>query len=173
MERLIERDEFGNADIIALSDMMPEIYAGLSFSETNALTDVLNRLAAYEDTGLEPEEIKELCTDDVADIAKLFRRMIADGSLDHLQKLLQSEKDGRLVMLPEANDPLTLDELREMDGEPVWVVEEEHPHYALITGVCSESLWLICREDEAEMLFEEYGKTWLAYRREPEHSKEA
>lgn len=60
MKRLTERDEFGNADIIALSDMMPEFYAGLSFSETNALTDVLNRLADYEDTGLTPGEITDL-----------------------------------------------------------------------------------------------------------------
>lgn len=60
MDRLTERDEFGNADIIAISDIMPEIYAGLSFSETNALTDVLNSLAAYEDTGLTPEEISAL-----------------------------------------------------------------------------------------------------------------
>lgn len=55
--RLTERDEYGNADIIALSDIMPELYAELSYAETNALTDALNRLADYEDTGLEPEQI--------------------------------------------------------------------------------------------------------------------
>lgn len=60
MNRLTQRDEYGNADIIALSDVMPEIYAGLSFSETNALTEVLNRLAEYEDTGFTPERIKAL-----------------------------------------------------------------------------------------------------------------
>lgn len=60
MKRLTERDEYGNADIIALRDMMLELYAELSFSESNALTDVFNRLAAYEDTGLLPEEIKSL-----------------------------------------------------------------------------------------------------------------
>ncbi len=49
MYRLTEIDEYGNADIIALSDVMPELYAELSFSEVNALTDALNRLAAYED----------------------------------------------------------------------------------------------------------------------------
>ncbi len=63
MDRLTERDEFGNADIVALSDIMPEIYAGLSFSETNALTDALNRLANYEDTGLDPYEIATLIAD--------------------------------------------------------------------------------------------------------------
>lgn len=57
MARLTEWDEYGNADIIALSEIMPEMYAGLSFSETNALTDAINQLAAYEDTGLTPLEI--------------------------------------------------------------------------------------------------------------------
>ncbi len=60
MDRLTEIDEYGNADIIALSDVMPELYAELSFSEANALTETLNRLAAYEDTGLTPEEIMKL-----------------------------------------------------------------------------------------------------------------
>lgn len=67
MTRLTERDEFGNADIIALSNVMPELYAELSFSETNALTDALNKLAEYEDAeerGLLihlPCDFKSLC----------------------------------------------------------------------------------------------------------------
>ncbi len=80
MKRLTERDEFGNADIIALSDIMPDIYDGLSFSDTNALTDVLNRLAAYEDTGLSPKEITDLIADN-----KRLHRLI-----DVAQKILWS-----------------------------------------------------------------------------------
>lgn len=57
MKRLTERDECGNVYIIALDDIMSELYAELSFSEINALTEALNRLAAYEDTGLLPEEM--------------------------------------------------------------------------------------------------------------------
>lgn len=63
MERLTEYDEYGNADIIALSDIMPELYAGLSFSQTNALTNALNKLAAYENTGLDPHETANLRLD--------------------------------------------------------------------------------------------------------------
>lgn len=59
MKRLTERDEYGNANIIALSDVMPEIYASLSFSETNALTEALNRLADYEDSGILPDKLSE------------------------------------------------------------------------------------------------------------------
>ncbi len=58
MIRLTERDEYGNAEIIAIGMSMPTVYDGLTFLETNALTAALNRLAAYEDTGLMPEEIK-------------------------------------------------------------------------------------------------------------------
>lgn len=82
MRRLTEWDEFGNADIIALSDMMPEIYAELSFSETNALTEALNRLAAYEDTGLEPEEIN----------SAFIHNVIEENQ--RLKKLAQAEEEG-------------------------------------------------------------------------------
>lgn len=63
MERLTKWNEYGNADIIALSDIMPELYAELSFLETNPLTDASNRLAAYEDTEMTPNEILQIKKD--------------------------------------------------------------------------------------------------------------
>lgn len=57
-------------------------------------------VADYEDTGLEPEEIKELCTDDVAEVAKKLRQMIEHGEIDHLEELLRAESEGRLIKLP-------------------------------------------------------------------------
>lgn len=63
MKRYTERDAYGNADIIELSDIMPDIYGGLSFDKANALTAALNRIAAYEDTGLTPEEIAAMKAD--------------------------------------------------------------------------------------------------------------
>ena len=62
-----------------------------------------NRLSAYEDTGLTPEEIKELrelCTDEVAELARTLHRAIESGEADHLRDLLQAEKEGRMVLLP-------------------------------------------------------------------------
>lgn len=65
------------------------------------------------------------------------------------------------------NDPLTLEELREMDGEPVWV-------YNVYNG------WCTCRvidEMDANSIFftdgmarclKMYGNGWTAYRRKPE-----
>lgn len=103
----------------------------------------IDRLAAYEDTGLEPEEIAALS---------------------------QAEKDGRLVVLP-SNDPLTLEELREMDGEPVWIVpygKFENPGYALINA--KEEF--LCTSYPHFWSFEAYGKNFIAYRRKPEKGEE-
>lgn len=90
MDRLTERDEYGNADIIALSDVMPELYAELSFSETNALTDTLNRLAAYEDTGFTPADVVAMKTE------------YSDTFQAHLNELLDI-KDKRIAELEAEN----------------------------------------------------------------------
>lgn len=63
MKRYTERDAYGNADIIELSDIMPDIYGGLPFDKANALTAALNRIATYEDTGLTPKEIVAMKAD--------------------------------------------------------------------------------------------------------------
>ena len=79
--------------------------------------------------------------------------------------------------LTQPNEPLTLEELREMDGEPVW-------GKSLITGKPGE--WFILRVVEmsktwfiacagAEQGFgdkDTYGETWVAYRRPPEGEEE-
>ena len=64
------------------------------------------------------------------------------------------------------NAPLTLDELREMDGGPVWVQSPGVPEYgrwAIVEGVGENCLFL--RDD---FTCHDYGKTWLAYRQKKE-----
>lgn len=55
--------------------------------------------------------------------------------------------------------PLTLDELRHMDGEPVWIV--------WLDGRINSKWWIVGNYDWHMMEFdddyERYGKTWLAY----------
>ncbi|WP_281513143.1 hypothetical protein [Bacteroides acidifaciens] len=58
MKRLTQRDEYGNADIIEYPDMLPKVCAELSAEESNALTGAMNRLAYYEDNGMELEQPK-------------------------------------------------------------------------------------------------------------------
>ena len=62
-------------------------------------------------------------------------------------------------------EPLTLDELRKMDGEPVWVQSPGVPEYgrwAIVEGVGENCLFL-----HDDFTCHDYGKTWLAYRQKP------
>ena len=72
------------------------------------------------------------------------------------------------------NEPLTSDELREMDGQPVYVVPENE--YSELGGWCvisaddsdDYSCALVPGTDCWRWRFEAYGEQWLAYRRPPE-----
>lgn len=119
---------------------------------------VLNRLASYEDTGLEPEEVSFLVAANDADAAKLAeyrekerkrapkcyeedigggcRYQVPDGDdepLDKCKRCPLCYVDKQRHHAP-PNDPLTLEELRGMGGGPVWVVELNGypPRWALV-----------------------------------------
>ena len=66
-------------------------------SEYIPLIDAANLLAAYEDTGLEPEDLKKAFNETA--IIKLAAQAF-NTTPDHLHDLLQAEQDGRLVVLP-------------------------------------------------------------------------
>lgn len=180
------------------------------------------RLAAYEDTGLEPEEVAERLRT-CKELVQIFER--ADlyngiGPIEHICELSQAEKDGRLVVLPDAkytdadgekalqtamwtcgntnnpvtrytadaiaeklfreatseNPPLTLEQLEVMVGEPVYVIPaEKDPDWKPCWVICMEDYILVnstTRESRVYLLRrnEDYGKTWLAYRRKPEEA---
>ena len=65
------------------------------------------------------------------------------------------------------NDPLSLDELRKMDGEPVWVV---WPDGRLKSRwhIVGSSLWIEMFTEWDGAFSPDYGKTWLAYRHKTE-----
>ena len=64
------------------------------------------------------------------------------------------------------NSPLTLEELREMEGEPVWITRMDGSGGV---WMLVDTEYALCREAHGEMaVFENCGKTWLACRRRPE-----
>ena len=72
------------------------------------------------------------------------------------------------------NEPLTLEELREMDGEPVWVVprgthEKDEPMWCVLESPMA----LIPGVDYWSWDFDGYAETWIAYRRPPEGEVDA
>ena len=88
--------------------------------------------------------------------------------------------EGRFQIVPdEPNEPLTLEQLREMDGEPVWVKQLKGlsvcdtgwavVEFRLAPDVKHDKIrvWWPGSEDEDTPSEDDYGKTWLAYRRPP------
>ena len=71
-------------------------------------------------------------------------------------------------------EPLTLDELRKMGGEPVFVVTDRLKEWCLVHSHNSDDViggGIIMTRRTAEKRTYQYacyGKTWLAYRQKPE-----
>lgn len=61
------------------------------------IAKAFDRLAAYEETGLEPEDMKRAFNEDAT--LKLAGQILG-MSPDRLRELAQAEKEGRLVVLP-------------------------------------------------------------------------
>ena len=73
---------------------------------------IYDRLAAYEDTGLEPEEIEK-----AMDIVKSAVSAFEDFGVDRLAELAQADREGRCVVLPCKK------------GDTVWrIVHDAAPH---------------------------------------------
>ena len=64
--------------------------------------------------------------------------------------------------------PLTLDELRRMEGQPVYIVENTE-YWAIVNSFDQAGVYLLSYGNPDDYgYFGFYGKTWLAYRQKPE-----
>lgn len=81
--------------------------------------------------------------------------IIENGSV--LLKDMQSGEAVKIATLTQPNEPLTLEELREMGGQPYWHVglreESPPPHWNILDPFYAKHI-----EDY------KYGENWLAYR---------
>lgn len=152
----------------------------------------LEELKAYRKTGFTPEELSHRAAPEnkatLSDIsvAKAIKRIedligildIRIGWGDGPADILSEKCDYELaiaalrnyVPLPE-NKPLTLEQLRQMDGKPIYMVD--------LTGGTLWTRWTIFdRHDDNGFVprgggyfrTETYGKSWLAYASKPEGS---
>lgn len=87
-----------------------------------------------------------------------FSEWLAEYLVDHLPTLTPP------------NEPLTLERLREMDGEPVWIVDiGPHKWYGPGWAIVDRDNCLVrTAKNWNSVFFERYGERWLAYRRPPE-----
>ena len=65
-------------------------------------------------------------------------------------------------------EPLTLDELRQMPCEPVYIVAGYVSWWDIVSFAGMEYLYL---KVEGSLPFRDYGKNWTAYRQMPEEDK--
>ena len=88
MERLTQRLRTG--EVLMASDYEEK------YTEQEWISVLQDRLAAYEDTGLTPDEIKSMKDEHFSglEMAKLH------SALMELKKYQEADKDGRLVVLP-------------------------------------------------------------------------
>lgn len=132
MERLTEEVQIG--PFAALKDKAEAVPGAFGTYDCFYAHEVaVTRLKQYEDTGLEPEEIRELC-DRLEQLRRGDKRppcyleertnsayplCVGRGFKNCAHcgfwRDLDEEQDESRVGMP-----LTLEELREMDGEPVW-----------------------------------------------------
>lgn len=102
MERLTEWNESSHKHAYYPRCFEGPCYgSGCEINDCPFETAVCERLAAYEDTGLMPEEV--LPKDKADEIALKLMRLADLESLcsyDHLRELAEADKEGRLVVLP-------------------------------------------------------------------------
>ena len=105
MEKLTEKLRYILEDCIdCISPIQQEV-----------INKAVDRLAAYEETGLEPEDFKRAFNK--AAVLKLAGQALGITP-DRLRELAQADKEGRCIILP---DPQKTPVLRK--GTPVWYVD--------------------------------------------------
>lgn len=96
------------------ADTVNDLYENSDwYGDRSLIEAAINRLAAYKDTGLEPEEVNViagLASENCAKVADKIDQLLSDdkeleqyralGPIDRLRELAQADKEGRCVVLP-------------------------------------------------------------------------
>ena len=95
MERYTEKHYDGNGYYLICSGNCETFNCG----DCGILDKIVDRLAAYEDTGLEPEDFKRTFTEDA--LLKLTGQLLG-VTPDRLRELAQANREGRVKIEPKA-----------------------------------------------------------------------
>ena len=84
------------------ADIINDLYENSDwYGDYSLIEAAINRLAAYEDTGLKPEDMKRAFNEDA--VLKLAGQALG-MSPDRLRELAQADREGRCVVLPAKPD---------------------------------------------------------------------
>ena len=95
-----------------------------------------------------------------------FGRMHLQTTIEALDMAISAlRQQDHFREVTKKNEPLTLDELREMPCEPVYIVAGYVSWWDIVSYAGMEYLYL---KVEGSLPFRDYGKNWTAYRQKPE-----
>ena len=132
---------------------------------------VVERLAAYEDTGLTPEEIKAPFTDDTM-INMAAQALGVEPS--RLRKMAEADKDGRLVVLPCKVGDTVYTNNRVLGADNAMHDEICTRRIKGYGGNALNKVWLIANGNYCDLSIfpSEFGKTVFLTREEAERAME-
>ena len=142
-------------------------YWRVNFSGVQYQADFVDRLAAYEDTGLYPESVEEL---KLSMMGKAISEITEFEGLpiDRIRELAEADKDGRVVVLPCKV------------GDTVWIVGAVRKLYSAkvrtffcgnpsaVRGRDPDGHIHMIRTTECDIPMQEFGKTVFLSREEAE-----
>ena len=95
------------------SDIVNDLYENSDwYGDYSLIEAAINRLAAYEDTGLEPEGVVHLAECWQQEHETLCQ-YLALGSIDRLRELAQADREKRIIVIPKDNNEL-LEKLKDL-----------------------------------------------------------
>jgi hypothetical protein len=138
------------------------------YTEKEWICVLQDRLAAYEDTGLTPEEVSVLVKD-WSDLRTIGGEC---GGIDHLRVLAEADKDGRLMVLPcKVGDTVWITgSVRRLYSEKVRTFFCGDPNYSC--GMADNGVKMI-RTTGCDIPIHKFGKTVFLTREEAEKALEA
>ena len=142
-------------------------YWRVNFSGVQYQADFVDRLAAYEDTGLYPESVEEL---KLSMMGKAISEITEFEGLpiDRIRELAEADKDGRVVVLPcKVGDTVWIvGTVRKLYSAKVRTFFCGHPS-AVRGGDDGGHIHMI-RTTECDIPMQEFGKTVFLTREEAE-----
>ena len=168
MERLTEKHYLGTDHYMKCSG---SCNVDMDCIDCPSFDRLVERLAAYEDTGLEPESVEAL---KLSMIGKAISEITEfDGlPIDRLRELAKADKAGRLVVLPcKVGDTVWITgSVRRLYSEKVRTFFCGNPSYG--RGMADNSVQMI-RTTGCDIPIREFGKTVFLTREEAEKVLEA
>ena len=171
-------DIYGGSDrLIYLADVLSLIEAQPTLTPPNEWVSVEDRLP--EDRQIVLFHQKDgfiYCAEYLAGVKGLPPAWLIDNdswegeNITHWMALPAPPDKDNNVLAKTPNEPLTLEQLRQMDGEPVWIVDVgPHKWYGPGWAIVDRNNCLVrTAKNWNPVFFERYGERWLAYRRPPE-----